>query len=240
MTARISAYSRSLVTAATASAVWMLSLRWVANSHWQRGCYASLTPSLPQPVQFLGWKVHTYMPADSIFDGPVTNLPSVLCILIEILSPAHTNGEKSLNDFKFVTSTGRFPSDSAISMAVKGLSIRWIANIHQLYKIYILTVIGDCSYWKWCVAVVSNSKASGKLWGKVTSSACCTYTVTGDCRCRRCSMSDLSGCVWSSQQQHLFTIINDCCCSQSGCVLCHMIHTGFFFCHALSNQLHLL
>ena len=238
MTARISAYSRSSGTAATASAVWMLSLRWVANSHWQCGCYVSLTLSLPQPVKFLGWKVHTYTPADSIFDAPITNLPSVLCILIEILSPAHAKGEKSLNDFKFGTSTGHFPSDSATSMAVKGLSIRWIANIHQMYKIYIVTFIGDCSYWKWCVDVAS--KASGNLWGKVTSSACRIFTVTGDCRCCRCSMRDLSGCVWSSQQLHLFTIINDCCCSQSGRVLCHMVHTGFFFCHALSNQLHLL
>ena len=36
------------------------------------------------------------MPADSIFDGPVTNLLSTLCILIQILSPAHAKGEKAL------------------------------------------------------------------------------------------------------------------------------------------------
>ena len=37
------------------------------------------------------------------------------------LSPAHAKGEKSLNDFKFGTFAGRFPSDGAASMAVKGL-----------------------------------------------------------------------------------------------------------------------
>ena len=108
MTARISAYSRSSVTAATASAVWMLSLRWVANSHWQCGCYASLTPSLPQPVKFLVWKVHTYRPANSIFDGRITHLLLILSILIEILSPAHAKGEKTLNDFRFGTLTDLF------------------------------------------------------------------------------------------------------------------------------------
>ena len=61
------------------------------------------------------------MPADNVFDGPVTSLLSTLCILIEILSPAHAKGEKSLNDFKFGTFAGRFPSDGAASMAVKGL-----------------------------------------------------------------------------------------------------------------------
>ena len=56
-------------------------------------------------------------------DGPVTDLFSVLCILIKILS--HTNekggGKKSLNGFKFGTFIGRFPSDVVASMAVKGL-----------------------------------------------------------------------------------------------------------------------
>ena len=61
------------------------------------------------------------MPADSVFDGPVTSLLSTLCILIEILSPAHAKGEKSLNDFKFGTFTGCFPSDGAASMGVNGL-----------------------------------------------------------------------------------------------------------------------
>ena len=63
------------------------------------------------------------MPADSIFDGPVTNLLSILSILIEIFSCAHAKGEGGggLNDFKVVTFIGRFPSDGVASMAVKVL-----------------------------------------------------------------------------------------------------------------------
>ena len=34
------------------------------------------------------------MPANSIFDSPMTNLLSVQCILIEILSHAHAEGAK--------------------------------------------------------------------------------------------------------------------------------------------------
>ena len=49
----------------------------------------TVTPSLPQLVNFLGWKVHTDMPANSIFDGPITNLLSILCVWIEILWCAH-------------------------------------------------------------------------------------------------------------------------------------------------------
>jgi len=41
--------------------------------------------------------------------------------LIEILSGTHAKGAKSLNDFEFGTCIGRFPSDGAESMAVKGL-----------------------------------------------------------------------------------------------------------------------
>ena len=55
-----------------------------------------LTPSLHQPIKFPGGKVHTYTPADSIFDGPITNLVSILCISVEILSRAHAKGEKAL------------------------------------------------------------------------------------------------------------------------------------------------
>ena len=68
--------------------------------------------------------MHTYTPENSISDGPVTNQPSVLCILIETISRAHAKGEKSLNGFRFGTLVGRFLSDGAGSMAVKGLSVR--------------------------------------------------------------------------------------------------------------------
>ena len=49
--------------------------------------------------------MHTYTPANSIFDGPITNLLSTLCVLMEVLFHAPAKrGErekKSLNGFKF-------------------------------------------------------------------------------------------------------------------------------------------
>ena len=42
-----------------------------------------LTPSLPQSVKCLGWKVHSDVPANSILFLPVTNLLSILCILMQ-------------------------------------------------------------------------------------------------------------------------------------------------------------
>ena len=63
------------------------------------------------------------MPANSIFDGPIINLLSILCILIQILLCAHAKGGKGLNDFKFGTFVDRFQSDGAASMAVKGLKL---------------------------------------------------------------------------------------------------------------------
>ena len=67
--------------------------------------------------------MHTYTPANSMLDGPVTNPLSVLCIFIEFPSRAYAKGWKSQNDFKFGTSVGCFPSDRAASTAVKGLKI---------------------------------------------------------------------------------------------------------------------
>ena len=49
----------------------------------------ALTPSLLQPVKFPGWKMLTYTPANSILDGPIINR---LCILVKVLSRAHTKG----------------------------------------------------------------------------------------------------------------------------------------------------
>ena len=42
------------------------------SSEWWRN--VGLTPWLPHPVKLPGCKVHTYTPANSVFDGPVTNL----------------------------------------------------------------------------------------------------------------------------------------------------------------------
>ena len=65
--------------------------------------------------------MNTYTPANSIFGGPITNLLSILCILIQVLSLAHEKGRKSLNDFKFGTFAARFPSDTMANMVMKGL-----------------------------------------------------------------------------------------------------------------------
>ena len=65
--------------------------------------------------------MYAYTPANSMFGGPIRNLFSVLCILVEVLSRAHAKRVKSLKDFKFGTSVGRFSSGGAASMAVKGL-----------------------------------------------------------------------------------------------------------------------
>ena len=65
--------------------------------------------------------MHTYRPGNSIFDGPITSLPSVSCILKEIISRAHAKGGRSVSGFKFGTFVCRFPSDGAASMAEKEL-----------------------------------------------------------------------------------------------------------------------
>ena len=44
-----------------------------------------------------------------------------LCVLIEVLSRARANGRKSLQDFKSGILIGRFSSDGASSMSMKGL-----------------------------------------------------------------------------------------------------------------------
>ena len=63
-----------------------------------------------------------YTPANSIYDGPMTSLVSVLCTLMEVLSLAHAKRKKVLNDFKFGIFIGRFPNDDARSTAVKELN----------------------------------------------------------------------------------------------------------------------
>ena len=65
--------------------------------------------------------MHIYTLANNIFDDLITNLLSVVWILIEIHSLDHVNGEKDLNNLKFGTFFGGFWSDSAANMAVKVL-----------------------------------------------------------------------------------------------------------------------
>ena len=63
------------------------------KEHLLRGL-VPLTPSLSQPVKVPDETVYT--PPNSIPDGPITNLLSILCILIEILSGDQAMGQKSL------------------------------------------------------------------------------------------------------------------------------------------------
>ena len=81
---------------------------------------------------------HRHTPPNSVFDGPVTNLLIIVCILTEILSSAHAKGaqkkreKRSLNAFKFGTFVGRFPSDGVASRAVKGLRALSFCIIYTL------------------------------------------------------------------------------------------------------------
>ena len=67
-----------------------------------------------------------YTPPNSIFDGPITNVLSILCVLIELLSRAHMMGTKkkknSLNGFNLALYC-RLPSEGAASMTVNGLNM---------------------------------------------------------------------------------------------------------------------
>ena len=61
-------------------------------------CPLQLSHSLPQPVKLPGWKVHICTLAYSIISSPITNLVSILCILVAILP--HTNEKKWKNERK--------------------------------------------------------------------------------------------------------------------------------------------
>ena len=63
----------------------------------------------------------------------MTNLLSILSFLIEIFSRAHAKGKKILDDFKFGIVIGRFPSDGAESMAVKGLNVQMNSKERKLH-----------------------------------------------------------------------------------------------------------
>ena len=76
--------------------------------------------------------MHTYTPANSVFDGTVTNLLSMLYILKKsfyLLVERGGGGGGGLMISSLALLFGRFPSDGAASMAVKGL-IR-VVYLHQ-------------------------------------------------------------------------------------------------------------
>ena len=90
-----------------------------------------LNPFTAKPVKIPGWKVPTYTPPNSILDGPIATLLSILCILIKIFSRAHTEGGEKSFMISNLASIGLFPSDGAAMMAVKGLraaTLFWLLN----------------------------------------------------------------------------------------------------------------
>ena len=100
---------------------WVLSECLKEDSFQFRLCsFVCLTPSLSQLVKFHRWKVHPYTPANSIFSGTVTNLLSKHFDRKPFTSSCQR--KKGLIDFKFCTFTGRFQSDAAANIAVKGLN----------------------------------------------------------------------------------------------------------------------
>ena len=92
------------------------------------------------------------MPPDSIFDGPITNLLSILSILIEILFMYSREGvKKGFNVFKFGTFIGRFPSDGTAGVAVKGL-IQIISRLIHRFKWRF-----DCRFQYWSLSHTGDS-----------------------------------------------------------------------------------
>ena len=89
----------------------------------------SLTPSLPQPVNFQAEisEKHTDMPASNIYFGPITHALSMLCILMKILS--HARKTKRAWEFDILHFWGHFQvtsswhgSEGVNIMAEKGLT----------------------------------------------------------------------------------------------------------------------
>ena len=99
---------------------------------------SSLTPSLPQPVKFRGWKVHTYTPANSIFDGPITNGLSILTILIEILSWAYAKEEKpewfQIRHFYWMFSEWQRGKHGSERVNCEGQSYKTVATAHNIWR----------------------------------------------------------------------------------------------------------
>ena len=65
--------------------------------------------------------MHTYTHPNCMFDGPVTNLLSILSVLIEILSRAHAVGEEALIVSYLALLLVVFRVPARQSMAAKGL-----------------------------------------------------------------------------------------------------------------------
>ena len=87
--------------------------------------------------------MHTYKLANSISDGPITTPLSVLCILVEVLSPAHANSGQSRNDFQFGTSSGRFPSGDAASIIIHSFYIALFSALEQTHSAHWHVILNE-------------------------------------------------------------------------------------------------
>ena len=73
----------------------------------------TLTPSLPQPVKFPGWKMQVRASKQSIFCSFNTSTFNAMCDVMKVLSHVSAKKEtKRLKGFKFRTFTGRFQMTS--------------------------------------------------------------------------------------------------------------------------------
>ena len=130
--------------------------------HPLRGCMARdlrqvviLNPFTAPARKISGWK---YTPPNSQLDGPITSLLSTLCILIEILSPAHAIGAKKLRWFHI----WYFLSGGAASMAVKGL--RQMASTWRGHQMTWQCVLMAASRVKACCCSLNLLELSVILW----------------------------------------------------------------------------
>ena len=130
-----------------------------------------LTPSLSQPVKFPGWKVHTYTIPSSVFVHPITNLLSILCILIEVHSHAPAKGAKKPLWFEIWHFNGCFPSDGMARMAVKGLNDFFILSVslsvphlHEVIVGHMWPVLTSWVLTRRQLTVVQAKAASGGHW----------------------------------------------------------------------------
>ena len=85
--------------------------------------------------------MHTYTPAKSVFDDPITNLLSVLRILYISPFTYSCEGWESVNNVKVGTVIRHFPSDDTASMAVKGLKCLSVVQSFNLRQYIAASVI---------------------------------------------------------------------------------------------------
>ena len=108
-------------------------------------------------------------------------------------------GKKSFNVFKFGTFMGRFPSDSAASVAVKGLMYCYIWNtfsLNQNGQSFGSPVVSRATLQRWSVPVcgLTEQKERG-----------CRHALQSAVACKR-SRSFCQKCRWQVTAKHAYTL----------------------------------